>query len=102
MSEEARTDTGTGELAPMPEPQVEPGEPAPGGADAVEDEVPVAEQRTIPDLTPAENPAIDDRTPDTLQEQMSGTEDTTTEATEAAADEAGAQDQGAAEQGKAE
>ena len=97
-----QTDTGTGELAPMPDPQIEPGEPAPGGADAIEDDVPVGEQRTIPDLTPAENPAIDDSTPETLQEQMSGSEDTSTEATEATADEAGAQDAGAAEQGKAE
>jgi hypothetical protein len=102
MSEETRTDTGTGELAAMPEPQIDPGEPAPGGADAIEDDVPVGEQRTIPDLTPDENPAIDDSTPDTLQDQMSGSEDTSTEATEASADEAGAQDEGAAEQGKAE
>ncbi|MDN4171572.1 hypothetical protein QWY28_01305 [Nocardioides sp. SOB77] len=98
MSEETRTDTGTGELAPMPDAQIEPGEPAPGGADAIDE----AGDRIIPDLTPAENPAIDDSTPDTLQEQMSGSEDTSTEATEASAEEAGAQDEGAAEQGKAE
>ncbi|MBC9734401.1 hypothetical protein [Nocardioides marmotae] len=97
-----QTDTGTGELAPMPDPQIEPGEPNPGGADAVEEPVAAADERTIPDLTPAENPAIDDSTPDTLQEQMSGSEDTSTEATEASPAEAGAQDEGAAEQGKAE
>lgn len=102
MSEETRTDTGTGELAAMPEPQIEPGEPNPGGADAIDDPVAEADERTIPDLTPDENPAIDDSTPDSLQEQMSGSEDTSTEATESSPDEAGAQDEGAAEQGKAE
>lgn len=98
MSEETRTDTGTGELAPMPEPQIEPGEPAPGGSDAIDDQG----DRIIPDLTPEENPAIDDKTPDDLQEQMSGAEDTSTEATESSSEDAGAQEQGSAEQGKAE
>lgn len=98
MSEETRTDTGTGELAPMPEPEIEPREPHPGGPDSIDE----TGDRVIPDLTPDENPAVDDQIPDTLQEQMSGSEDTSTEATEASAEEAGAKDTGEAEEGKAE
>lgn len=66
------------DLGPKPEPQIEPGEPNPGGVDAIDaDSGPIA----IPDLTPDENPSIDDKTPDSLVEQMSGSEDTSTKAT---------------------
>jgi hypothetical protein len=67
------------DLGPMPDPEIEPGEPNPGGADAIDDDSgPIA----IPDLTPDENPAVDDQVPDSLVEQMSGDEDTSTKATE--------------------
>jgi hypothetical protein len=66
------------DLGPMPEPQIEPGEPNPGGVDALDDfSGPIA----IPDLTPEENPAIDDRAPDAVMEAVSDSEDTSTEAT---------------------
>ena len=66
------------DLGPQPEPRIEPGEPNPGGVDAITDDSgPVA----IPDLTPEENPAVDDKVPDSLVEQMSGDEDTETKAT---------------------
>lgn len=66
------------DLGPMPEPTIESGEPNPGGVDAIDaDSGPIA----IPDLTPEENPAVDDQVPDSLVEQMSGEEDTSTKAT---------------------
>ncbi|WP_435744449.1 hypothetical protein [Nocardioides sp. SYSU DS0663] len=98
MPEDDRTtDTGSGDLAPKPEPEIEPGEPEPGGADAIED----PGGRAIPDLTPDQNPAIEDKTPADLREQMSGSEDTSTDATDASGEDAGAQDTGSAEEGKA-
>lgn len=67
------------DLGPMPDPVIEPGEPNPGGVDALDDDSgPIA----IPDLTPAENPALDDKAPDALKEQVSDSEDTSTEATD--------------------
>ncbi len=67
------------DLGPQPEPEIEPGEPNPGGVDAIDaDSGPIA----IPDLTPDENPAVDDEVPDSLVEQMEGEEDTSTKATE--------------------
>jgi hypothetical protein len=68
----------------MPEPRIEPGEPNPGGVDAIDDD---SGPILIPDLTPEENPAIDDRAPDHVVEDVSGSEDTATEATEGEADE---------------
>ena len=66
------------DLGPMPTPQVEPGEPNPGGVDAIEDDTgPVV----IPDLTPEENPAVEDKAPDPLVEEVSGSEDTSTSST---------------------
>lgn len=88
MTEETRTDTGTGELAPRPEPQIEPKEPNPGGVDSIDADG----DRLIPDLTPNENPAVDDKTPDDLQEQMSGAEDTSTEGSAGKAGAHGADD----------
>ena len=67
------------DLGPQPEPQIEPGEPNPGGPDAIDDfSGPIA----IPDLTPAENPALEDKAPETVRQEVSDSEDTSTEATE--------------------
>jgi hypothetical protein len=64
-------------LGPKPEPQIEPGEPNPGGVDAVDaDSGPIA----IPDLTVDENPALDDKG-ETVKEGVREGEDTSTEAT---------------------
>ena len=66
--------TDTSELGPMPEPEIEPKEPNPGGVDAVEeDDAPPA----VHDLDPADNPAIEDAAPDEISEL----EDTETAAT---------------------
>lgn len=65
------------DLGPRPEPQIEPGEPNPGGVDAV----PPNGEHTVPDLSPSDNPAIEDKTPDDLKEQMAEGEDTSTKAT---------------------
>jgi hypothetical protein len=62
------------DLGPMPEPEIEPGEPTPGGADAI----PAPEVVLPADLSTADNPAVDaETTPDEIQ----GGEDTSTEAT---------------------
>ncbi len=69
------------ELGPMPEPEIEPGEPNPGGVDALEDySGPIA----IPDLTPEENPALEDKAPETVKQGVSDSEDTSTQATRSA------------------
>lgn len=74
----ATEDSTTDDLGPMPEPQIEPGEPNPGGVDAVGDfSGPIA----IPDLTPDENPALDDKAPETVKQEVSDSEDTSTKAT---------------------
>ena len=67
--------TETSDLGPMPDPQIDPKEPNPGGVDAVdEDPMPPA----MHDLDPGNNPAVEDRAPDEISEP----EDTDTEATE--------------------
>jgi hypothetical protein len=64
-------------LGPKPEPQIDPGEPNPGGVDAVDAHSgPIA----IPDLTVDENPAMDDKG-ETVKEGVREGEDTSTEAT---------------------
>ena len=64
------------DLGPKPEPEIEPGEPAPGGVDAIGDGQHTSP--TIPDLTMADNPAVDHvSVPEALQEG----EDTSTQAT---------------------
>ena len=79
---ETGTETGAEEgreeqdLGPMPEPQIEPGEPAPGGADAVWDG-PHADPAT-PDLSTLDNPAVDEPA---MPEEMKQGEDTSTQAT---------------------
>ena len=55
------------DLGPKPEPEIEPGEPAPGGADAVEDMEHA--NPTTRDLSTKDNPAVDDvEVPDEMQE----------------------------------
>ena len=62
------------DLGPMPEPVIEPGEPNPGGVDAIEEnDAPPA----VPDLGPDDNPAVEDQAPDEIRQP----EDTDTEAT---------------------
>jgi hypothetical protein len=70
----------TDDLGPRPEPEIEPGEPPPGGPDAIE---PDPEDGGAHDLDPEKNPAVDDEAPDVLKEG----EDTSTEATEQTTDE---------------
>lgn len=68
--------TGSGDLGPQPEPTTEPGEPPPGGVDAVTEGA--VEGPVVPDLSPDLNPQTrGGSTPEGLR----GTEDTSTEAT---------------------
>ena len=64
----------TPDLGPMPEPEIEPGEPNPGGVDAVveNDQPPMA-----PNLPTAANPAVEDQAPDEIRQP----DDTGTQAT---------------------
>jgi len=64
----------TSELGPMPEPEIEPKEPNPGGVDAIEED---DGPPTVNELDPADNPAIEDQAPDEIEEP----EDTDTSAT---------------------
>jgi hypothetical protein len=71
------------DLGPQPEPEIEPGEPLPGGVDAVPEADGVDGEFSDPDpaprdLDPARNPAVEDVMPDEMFEG----EDTSTEATE--------------------
>jgi hypothetical protein len=67
----------TGDLGDQPEPQIEPGEPNPGGVDAVSEE-----DESVPaDLGPETNPAVE-VSPDPLKKVLQEGEDTKTEATE--------------------
>jgi hypothetical protein len=73
------------DLGPMPDAHSEPGEPNPGGVDAIDggDEPGEAGQAgdpdaTTPDLPTDKNPAVDDAAPD----ELSQAEDTSTQATE--------------------
>jgi hypothetical protein len=75
MSDENPTQTG--DLGEMPEAEIEPGEPNPGGVDAVQED----EDEVIPaDLGPDTNPAVEE-TPDPLKRVLEEGEDTDTEAT---------------------
>ena len=65
------------DLGPPPDPQIEPGEPNPGGVDAV----PENGDRAIPDLLLDENPAVDAKAPESLKEEVGTGEDTSTSAT---------------------
>ena len=69
--------TQTGDLGEQPEPQVEPREPNPGGADALPED-----KDNIPaDLDPDDNPAVSE-SPDPLKEVLAEGEETATEATD--------------------
>lgn len=75
------------ELGPKPDPEIEPGEPKPGGADAVETgdgvDGETAEPNPAPrDLDPDRSPAVEDALPEDLTEK----EDTDTEATKGEGD----------------
>jgi hypothetical protein len=74
MSDEQPTQTG--DLGEMPDPEVEPGEPNPGGADALPEE----DDNVPADLGPETNPAIEE-TPDPMKRVLEEGEDTETEAT---------------------
>ena len=65
------------DLGPQPEPEIEPGEPNPGGVDAL----PKNGGQTVPDLSPEENPAIEEKAPDPLIDSVKEDEDTSTRAT---------------------
>ena len=67
------------DLGPMPDPVIEPGEPRPGGADALPEDP--ESLGAIPDLTPEENPALEEKAPETVKEEVSDSEDTSTKAT---------------------
>jgi hypothetical protein len=64
------------DLGEKPQPEIEPGEPAPGGVDAIE-ENPFDEPPVVPDLTQVGNSEGKDELPEELTEP----EDTETEAT---------------------
>jgi hypothetical protein len=71
------------DLGPQPEPAIEPGEPNPGGVDAVDSADGVDGEFASPDpdprdMNPDDNPAVDDALPDEMKQM----EDTSTEATE--------------------
>ncbi|CAN5420987.1 hypothetical protein BH11ACT8_BH11ACT8_14390 [soil metagenome] len=68
------------DLGPKPEPEIEPGQPNPGGVDATP---PTGEVDIPRDLDPNDNPAVEDALPD----EMKRGEDTTTEATKSDGDE---------------
>jgi hypothetical protein len=75
------------DLGPKPEPKIEPGEPKPGGVDAIDhgdgvDGEAADGAPTPADLDPQDNPAIQDE-PGEVQEG----EDTSTEATDSETDE---------------
>ena len=77
MSDENPTQTG--DLGEMPEAEIEPREPNPGGVDAV----PEDEEVVPADLGPETNPAVEG-TPDPMKRVLEQSEDTATEATESA------------------
>ncbi|MBA3783314.1 MAG: hypothetical protein H0X12_15865 [Nocardioides sp.] len=63
-------------LSPQPEPEIEPGEPNPGGADAVE---PIEHTPLARDLDPEDNPAVDDVLPDEVAEADDKSQEPTTD-----------------------
>lgn len=64
----------TSDLGPMPDPEIDPKEPNPGGVDRIDtDEFP----SVVNELDPDANPAVEDAAPDEIKQP----EDTDTEAT---------------------
>lgn len=56
-------------LGDMPEPEIEPAEPNPGGVDAINDNAPFAgDERSMlgRDLDPEQNPEVEDHVPDEI------------------------------------
>jgi hypothetical protein len=74
MSDEQPTQTG--DLGEQPEPKIEPGEPNPGGADALPEE----DDNMPADLEPETNPALEE-SPDPLKRVLQEGEETDTKAT---------------------
>lgn len=72
-------DTHAPDLGPMPAPRVEPGEPAPGGVDAIPD----PDTHLTPDIAAHDNPAFEERAPEPVAREVDEDEDTSTKATEA-------------------
>ena len=67
-------------LGPKPEATTQQPERWPGGADSIADEEKygwIPDQPSVPDLNPADNPAVEDAAPDEIKEP----EDTETQAT---------------------
>jgi hypothetical protein len=61
----------TEKLGPMPDPQVEPAEENPGGADAINDDAPFAGDESAVvgrDLDPENNPAAEEHVPDEISQ----------------------------------
>ena len=56
------------DLGEMPEPEIEPAEPNPGGADAINDRPPFSgdEHNLSHDLDPNLNPEVEDHVPDEI------------------------------------
>jgi hypothetical protein len=75
MSDEQPTQTG--DLGDLPQAEIEPGEPNPGGVDALPEE----DDNVPADLGPETNPAVEE-SPDPLKKVLEEGEDTATEATE--------------------
>jgi hypothetical protein len=65
------------DLGPQPDPKIEPGEPNPGGVDALPDNG----ENAVPDLSPDQNPSLEEKAPDTLKDEVAEGEDTSTKAT---------------------
>ena len=74
MSDEQPTQTG--DLGDLPEAEIEPREPNPGGVDALPEDA----ENVAADLGPETNPAIEE-TPDPMKRVLEEGEDTETEAT---------------------
>lgn len=64
------------DLGPKPEPRIQPGEPNPGGVDAIDGGDPA--DPVIPNLPPEKNPSVSSASPD----ELSRGEDTSTQATD--------------------
>jgi hypothetical protein len=81
--------TQSADFGDMPTPQIEEREPNPGGVDALPEEP----DNLSADLDPADNPALQEGSPEPVKEAVSGSEDTATEATQSADDSSAADEQ---------
>ena len=86
MTEDAPTQSG--DLGPMPDPDIEPGEPNPGGVDAL----PPDAENVPADLAPEDNPAVEIKAPEPDLEAAADS-DEADNASERAEAEAGAPDE---------